>query len=187
MDQWLRNVGYGMANAGKIIHDSLDDFGQKTGKALDAWGKEVGKDLDPSHPIHIAMTRTGEFSFGAASETLRILDRFGQRTEQSVSDTYNQAHQHISNVDWDKLSQEARGRIGSTANELGIAVSVAAKNVLCIPESHLPQAIAQWIAEHPGQTTFIVVGGAVFFAPFLIRVPVLTALGFTTSGVVAGA
>jgi hypothetical protein len=187
MDQWLRNVGCEIANAGKATHESLDDFGQKSGKALDAWGKEVGKDLDPSHPIHIAMTKTGEFSLNAASETSRCLDQFGQQAEKSISDTYDQAYQFVSQVDWDKLSQEAKAWIGSTANELGVAISVASKNVLCIPECHLPQAIAQWIVEHPGQTAFIIIAGTVFFAPFLITVPVLTALGFTASGVAAGA
>jgi hypothetical protein len=89
-------------------------------------------------------------------------------------------------VDWDKLSQEVRAWIEHTAKELGIAVSVAAKNVLYIAESHLPVGVAQWIVEHPRQTTFIVVAGAVFFAPFLIRVPVLKSLGFATKGVAAG-
>jgi nitrogen fixation/metabolism regulation signal transduction histidine kinase len=74
--------------------------------------------------------------------------------------------------------------------------------------AHLPQAIAQWIAEHPRQTAFVIAGtiflatfifiaatllltvfiaiaGAVLFAPF-ITVPVLTVLGFTASGVAAG-
>jgi hypothetical protein len=210
MDQWLRNVGCEIANAGKAIHESLDDFGQKSGKALDAWGKEVGKDLDPSHPIHIAMTRTREFSLGAASGTSRCLGQFGQQAEKTVSDTYDQAYRFVSQVDWDKLSQEARTWIGSTANELGVAISVATKIVLCIPGSHLPKAIAQWITEHPGQTAFIVIAGTVFlttfiviaatilfiafiviagavvFPPFMITVPVLTALGFTASGVVTG-
>jgi len=187
MDLWLRSVGCGIANAGKIVHDSLDDFGQKTGNALDSWGKHMGKDLDPSHPIHIAMTKTGEFSFGAARESLRYLDGFGQQTEKSVSAAYNQVHQHVSEVDWDKLSHEVRAWVEHTAKELGITVSVAAKNVLYIAKSQLPEEVAQWIAEHPGQTAFIVIGGAVFFAPFLITVPVLSSLGFTASGVVAGA
>jgi hypothetical protein len=186
MDSWLRSAGCGIANAGKIMHDSLDDFGQKAGNALDSWGKHMGKDLDPSHPIHIAMTKTGELSFGTARQSLRFLDEVGQQTEKSVSDIYNQAHQHISEVDWDKLSQEVRAWIEYTAKELGISVHAAAKNVLYIAESYLPVEVAQWIVENPGQTTFIVVAGAVFFAPFLIRVPVLSSLGFATNGVAAG-
>jgi hypothetical protein len=186
MDSWLRSTGCGIANAGKIMHDSLDDFGQKAGNALDSWGKHMGKDLDPSHPIHIAMTKTGELSFGTARQSLRYLDGVGQQTEKSVTDIYNRAHQHISEVEWDKLSQAVRAWIEHTAKELGIAVSVAAKNVLYIAESHIPVGVAQWIVEHPGQTTFIVVAGAVFFAPFLIRVPVLESLGFATNGVAAG-
>jgi hypothetical protein len=186
MDLWLRGVGCGIANAGKVIHDSLDGFGQNAGNALDSWGKEMGKDLDPSHPIHIAMTKTGEFSFATARESLRLLDHFGQQTEKSITETYNQTHQHLSEVDWDKLSQEVRVWIEFTAKELGIAVSVAAQNVLCIAKSHLPKEIAQWVVEHPGQTTFIIVAGFVFFAPFLIRVPVLSSLGFATNGVAAG-
>jgi hypothetical protein len=168
------------------MHDSLDGFGQNAGNALDSWGKQMGKDLDPSHPIHIAMTKTGELSFGTARQSLRYLDKVGQQTEKSVSDIYNQAHQHVTKADWDKLSQDVRAWIEYTAKELGIAVSAAAKNVLYIAESHLPGEVAQWIVENPGQTTFIVVAGAVFFAPFLIRVPVLSRLGFATNGVVAG-
>jgi hypothetical protein len=168
------------------MHDSLDGFGQNAGNALDSWGKQMGKDLDPSHPIHIAMTKTGEISFGTARQSLRYLDKVGQQTEKSVSDIYNQAHQHVTKADWDKLSQDVRAWIEDTAKELGIAVSAAAKNVLYIAESHLPGEVAQWIVENPGQTTFIVVAGAVFFAPFLIRVPVLSRLGFATNGVVAG-
>jgi hypothetical protein len=187
MDFWLRSAGCGIANAGKIIHDGLDDFGQKTGNALDSWGKQMGKDLDPSHPIHIAMTKAGEVSFSTARESLRYLDRAGQQTEKSVSEAYSQAHQHISEVDWDQLSWEVRVWIENTAKELGITASTAAKNVLYVAKSHLPEEVAQWITEHPGQTTFIVIAGAVFFAPFLIRVPVLYSLGFTTNGVAAGA
>ncbi|KAH8707529.1 hypothetical protein GQ44DRAFT_830966 [Phaeosphaeriaceae sp. PMI808] len=186
MDSWFRSAGCGIAHAGKIIHDSLDDFGQNAGNALDSWGKQMGKDLDPSHPIHIAMTKTGEISFGAARESLRYLDGFGQQSEKSVSEAYNQAHQYISEVDWDTLSQEVRAWIGSLAKELGIAVSVATTNVFCIAKPHIPEEVAQWIVEHPGQTTFIIIAGAVFFAPFLITVPVLSSLGFATNGVAAG-
>lgn len=107
--------------------------------------------------------------------------------QKSVSAAYNQVHQHVSEVDWDKLSHEVRAWVEHNAKELGITVSVAAKNVLYIAKSQLPEEVAQWIAEHPGQTAFIVIGGAVFFAPFLITVPVLSSLGFTASGVVAGA
>jgi hypothetical protein len=85
MDSWLRSAGCGIANAGKIIHDSLDGFGQNAGNALDSWGKHMGKDLDPSHPIHIAMTKTGEFSFGTARQSLRYLDGVGQQTEKSIN------------------------------------------------------------------------------------------------------
>jgi Flp pilus assembly protein TadB len=45
----------------------------------------------------------------------------------------------------------------------------------------------QWIKEHPGQTTFIIIAGVVFCALFLISVHVLYALGFTATGVAAGA
>ncbi|KAH7094880.1 hypothetical protein FB567DRAFT_600567 [Paraphoma chrysanthemicola] len=186
MDFWLRSAGCGIANAGKIIHDSLDGFGQNAGIALDAWGKHVGKDLDPNHPIHIAMTKTGEFSFGTARQTLRFLDHLGQHTEKSVSGAYNHAHHQLAQVDWDTLAQEVRRQIESSAKELGIAVSVAATHVFRIAESELPDAIKHWIAENPGQTVFIVAAGVVFFAPFLIRVPVLRSLGFAARGVDAG-
>ncbi|KAH7085234.1 hypothetical protein BKA63DRAFT_559876 [Paraphoma chrysanthemicola] len=186
MDFWLRNVGCNIANAGKIIHDSLDGFGQTAGNALDAWGKHVGKDLDPSHPIHIAMTKTGEFSFGTARHTLRSLDHLGQQTEKSVTEAYNHAHHHVAQVDWDALAHEVRRQIESSAKGLGIAVADAATHVFRIAESDLPDAIKHWIAEHAGQTAFILVAGVVFFAPFLIRVPVLVSLGFAASGVAAG-
>lgn len=186
MDFWLRNVGCGIANAGKIIHDNLNGFGQNAGNALDAWGKHVGKDLDPSHPVHIAMTKTGEFSFGTARQTLRSLDHLGQQTEKSVTEAYNHAHHHISQVNWDALAHEVRRQIENSAKDLGIAVSAAATHVFSIAESDLPDAIKHWIAEHAGQTAFIVVAGVVFFAPFLIRVPVLMSLGFAASGVAAG-
>jgi hypothetical protein len=186
MDFCLRSAGCAVANAGKAIHDGLDSFGQNAGNALDAWGKHMGKDMDPSHPLHIAMTKTGEFSFGAANQSLRCLDMFGQQAEKSVSETYNHAHRYISEVGWENLSQQVRAWNESAAKDLGIAVSVAARNVFSIAEAHLPEEIAQWIKEHPGQTTFIIIAGVVFFAPFLISVPVLYALGFTTTGVVAG-
>jgi hypothetical protein len=156
MDSRLRGAGRGIASAGKIMHDSLDSFGQNAGNALDSWGKHVGQDLDPSHPIHIAMTKTGEFSFGAAGGSLCFLDGLGQQTEKSVSEAYNQAHQHISEVDWENLSQEVRVWIEHIAKELGITVSAAAENVFCIVKSHLPGEIVQWknILDSPLFSTF---------------------------------
>lgn len=186
MDSWFRSVGRNIAQAGKITHDSLAGFGQNAGNALDSWGKEMGKDLDPSHPIHIAMTKTGEFSFAVARQTLSRLDGFGQQTERSVTGAYNQAHKHFSEVDWDSVSQEAREWVQRTAKELGVAVAAAEKGIFNIPLSSLPGEIAQWIAEHPKQTAFIIVGGTVFFAPYLVTVPVLNSLGFSANGVAAG-
>jgi hypothetical protein len=187
IDAFLRSAGSGIANTGKAIHDGLDGFGQEAGTALDSWGKEVGKDMDPSHPVHIAMEKTGQVSFGAARASLSYLDQCGQHTETSVSEAYNQTHEHVSKVDWDKLSQDVRAWIESAAKDLGVAVAVAAENVWCIAEAHLPEEIAQWIANNAGQITFLVVAGTVFFAPFLIKVPVLNSLGFATKGVAAGA
>ncbi len=186
MDSWLRNVGSGLANAGKVTHDSLYNFGQNAGTALDSWGKEMGKDLDPNHPLHIAMTKTGEISFAVARGSLRHLDGFGQHTEKSVTQAYGQLHQHVSKMDWQKLPSEARAWVECTATNLGIAVSAAKKNVLGIKEAELPGEIAQWIRDHPGQTAFIIAAGIVFFAPDLITAPVLASLGFTAGGVAAG-
>ncbi|KAH7130117.1 hypothetical protein B0J11DRAFT_244371 [Dendryphion nanum] len=186
MDSWFRNVGCGVAEAGRIIHGSLDGFGRNAGNALDSWGKEMGKDLDPSHPVHIAMVKTGQFSFAVARETLRSLDGFGQQTERSVSKAYNEVHRHVSTIEWDGLSNEVRAWVEHNATELGVAVSDAVGNVLQIAQSDLPAEITQWIAENPGQTIFIIAAGAVFFAPFLMRVPLLKSLGFATHGVAAG-
>ncbi|KAH9874782.1 hypothetical protein IAQ61_003972 [Plenodomus lingam] len=186
MDSWFRNLGSEIANTGKTIHNSLDGFGQNAGSALDSWGQEMGKNLDPSHPAHMAMRKAGEISFGAAGETMRCLDGLGQQTERSVSGAYNHAHEHVSRVDWDMLAQEVRVWIECTANGIGVAVHDAVRDVFCVAESHLPGEVGRWIAEHPGQTVFIICAGTVFFAPFLIRVPVLYSLGFTADGVAAG-
>ena len=185
MDSWLRHIGRGMADTGKIIHDSLDGFGQNAGNALDAWGKEMDKDLDPSHPISIAMTKTGEVAFFTGRETLRCLDGFGKQTEKTVSEAYVHVCQRLSQVDWDNLSHTVREWAENSGKEVGIAVSVTAENIFRIAVSSVPE-IVQWVAEHPGQTTFFIISGVVFFAPFLITVPVLRSLGFTASGVAAG-
>jgi hypothetical protein len=187
MDSWFRNVGNALAGTGKAIHDHLDRFGQNSGRALDAWGQEVGKNLDPDHPLRLAMEKTGQVSFNMATQTLRFLDGVGQGTEIAVTGAYNHVHAHASQVDWDNLSQEAKDWILHKAQELGVAVSPAAtQTVFCIKNAHLPQEIGRWIAEHPGQTTFFVVAGTVMVAPSLISVPVLWSLGFTAEGVAAG-
>ena len=123
MDSWLRHIGRGMADTGKIIHDSLDGFGQNAGNALDAWGKEMDKDLDPSHPISIAMTKTGEVAFFTGRETLRCLDGFGKQTEKTVSEAYIHVCQRLSQVDWDNLPHSVREWAENSGKEVGIAVS----------------------------------------------------------------
>jgi hypothetical protein len=167
MDSWVRNVG----------------------NALDAWGQEVGKNLDPNNPLHLAMAKAGQVSGGMATQILRSLDGVGQETEKAVTAVYNHVYEHASQVDWVKLSQEAKGQIQHTAQQLGVALSTTAAagpTVFYITDPHLLEKIRRWIAEHPLQTIFIVVAGAVIIAPSLLSVPMLSALGFTAEGVAAG-
>jgi hypothetical protein len=89
-------------------------------------------------------------------------------------------------MDWEKLSEEVKEWLKHTVNELGVSVAAATKNVFSIAETKIPREIWQWIEGNPGQTAFIVASGPVFFAPFLIEIPVLTSLGFGTEGVIAG-
>lgn len=186
MDIWLRGVGGQLAGAGQAIHDSLNVFGQNAGPVLESWGQGIVQNLDPNHPVHIAMTQAGQLSGAVAADTLRHLGIFGKQMETLISAVYNELHKHASAVEWHKLSIEVKTWVERTAPQLEIAVSDAAKAVVSIAQSQLPVEIVRWITEHPGQTVFIIVAGIVFFAPFLITVPVLYTLGFRSSGVVAG-
>ncbi|KAK4240944.1 hypothetical protein C8A03DRAFT_30913 [Achaetomium macrosporum] len=169
MGAWLRNIGLAIAVTavnGNLIHDSLDGFGQNAGNTLEVWGKDMGRNFDSNHPIHIAMTKTGEFSFAAAEGTLGALDWFGTSIQTAIG--LYELYQQVPQIDWDRLSREAR-------------------NVFSVQRAtDLPKEIAQWIVDHPGQTAFLTVGGVVFFAPHLVTVPVLASLGFTADGVAAG-
>lgn len=48
------------------------------------------------------------------------------------------------------------------------------------------QAVLDWISAHPYQTAFHVVNGAIICTPAAASVPLLAALGFGTTGPVAG-
>ncbi|KAK3310020.1 uncharacterized protein B0T15DRAFT_488717 [Chaetomium strumarium] len=186
MGAWFRNVGRAMAAAGKAIHDDLNGFGQNAGAALDGWGKDVGRKFDPNHPVRIGMAKAGEISFGAANGTLQALDHIGKNTEIAVNGAYENLHQQVSRVDWDKLSQAAKDWVENIAKTLALPVAVAAEKVFSVPQDILPKEIVQWIDDHPAQTAFLIVAGVVFFAPHLVTVPVLESLGFTADGVAAG-
>ncbi|KAF2852674.1 hypothetical protein T440DRAFT_466798 [Plenodomus tracheiphilus IPT5] len=49
-----------------------------------------------------------------------------------------------------------------------------------------PQALLNWIAEHPYQTFFHVVNGVVLLTPAAATVPIFSALGLSAGGPVAG-
>lgn len=82
----------------------------------------------------------------------------------------------------DEVQQWAADRV----EELRIAAGESLDTVYHVEWQKMPQPIAQWIEEHPNQTTFLAVGASVFSAPFLITVPVLGMLGFGAAGVTAG-
>ncbi|KAK3064900.1 hypothetical protein LTS18_002856 [Coniosporium uncinatum] len=82
----------------------------------------------------------------------------------------------------DEVQRWAADRV----EELRIAAGESLDTVYHVEWQSMPQPIAQWIEEHPNQTTFLAVGASVFFAPFLITVPVLGMLGFGAAGVTAG-
>jgi hypothetical protein len=192
MGAFLRSIGLAMAVTavtGNLIDGKLDGVGQVIGD---------GFVLLPNDPVHIdmanmqfalAMVKTEELLFTAAIGTLGALDKVGANIERvvtTVSGAYESLHQQISQVEWDKLSQEGKEWAEKTARTLNIPISLAAEKLFSIAEDNLPAEIVQWIADHPGQTVFIVTGGVVYFAPHLLTVPVLTSLGFTTTGVAPG-
>ncbi|USP76665.1 hypothetical protein yc1106_03939 [Curvularia clavata] len=180
MDAWLRNFGNNIAQAGATIHTSLDTFGQNAGRALDAWGKDVGQHLDPNHPVRLAMEVTGSASFFAAEQTSRALGAAGRQTERCVTEAYNWC---VTQVPWEQLAHEVQVAIQNKAEELHV---VAAAQTVFRVTKEVPGEIQDWIEKHPHQTVFMVLAGAVFFAPGLITVPMLASLGFTAEGVVGG-
>jgi len=80
----------------------------------------------------------------------------------------------------DEVQHWAAGRV----EELGIAAGRALGTVYQVDWQNVPQPIAQWIEKHPKQTTILVAGGSVIFAPFRITLPVLGILGFGAAGVI---
>jgi len=55
-----------------------------------------------------------------------------------------------------------------------------------LPYGKMSQDALSWMQSHPNQSAFIVVGGTVFFVPSLATAPTLAALGFSSTGPVAG-
>jgi hypothetical protein len=50
----------------------------------------------------------------------------------------------------------------------------------------VPQAVLEWMAEHPYQTVAHLVNGVVLLTPAAATVPIFSALGFSAAGPIAG-
>ncbi|KAK3081505.1 hypothetical protein LTS18_006005 [Coniosporium uncinatum] len=100
--------------------------------------------------------------------------------------TFNGIHKAVKQSALKQCMDEVQQWAADRVEELKIAAGEALDTVYHVECQNMPQPIAQWIEEHPKQTTFLVAGGSVFFAPFLITVPVLGMLGFVAAVVPAG-
>jgi hypothetical protein len=90
-------------------------------------------------------------------------------------------------IDFIKL---ARTQTANLTDKAADGLNEAKDQLIAIEYSELPQEVLDWIKEHPHQTVFHVVSGVVFFAPGVITTPITTPLlswlGFSASGPVAG-
>lgn len=82
--------------------------------------------------------------------------------------------------------QKALASLGNNLTLENFESLFGLENVAQIDYSSLPGVFAEWVKENPGMAAFYFADGVLFFCPGLFVVPLLSWLGFGSTGVAAG-
>ncbi|KAF1991529.1 hypothetical protein K402DRAFT_416823 [Aulographum hederae CBS 113979] len=139
------------------------------------WGVQAGADIA-----------------GWTGQAVRDVDKWGQQAGPNIAGWSVQAVHDIDKwggtdiAGWTGQAVHDIDAWGQQAGkDIATCVQVARNVVYHLDLGKVPEILLNWIKEHPGQTSVMIVGTVVLLNPYLLTAPVLEMLGFTANGVAA--